>query len=104
VELLDNAAKFSPKGSPIIVRVKAEDGDVVISVEDKGPGVPANVQRRMFEPFSQGDMTSVRKVGGAGLGLAVVAGLVRSQGGRVEVQSKPGQGAVFRVVLPRSGL
>lgn len=103
VELLDNAAKFSPKGSPIFVRVKAEGGDVVISVEDKGPGVPQNVQRRMFQPFSQGDMTSVRKVGGAGLGLAVVAGLVRSQGGRVEVQSRPGEGAVFRVVLPRAG-
>lgn len=102
VELLDNAAKFSPPGEPIWVEARAEGDWIMITVEDKGPGIPDEMRDNMFKPFVQADMTAVRATGGAGLGLAVVAGLVQAQGGRVEVDTVVGEGSAFHIMLPRA--
>jgi PAS domain S-box-containing protein len=101
VELLDNAAKFSPPGAPIWVDAHLDGEDLVISVEDQGPGIPDSLRDGLFKPFVQADMTAVRSTGGAGLGLAVVSGLVQVQGGRVEVDSVVGEGSAFNIVMPR---
>jgi len=101
VELLDNAAKFSRPSEPILVETRVSGENVVLTVEDQGPGIPEAVRDHLFKPFVQGDMSSVRPAGGAGLGLAVVAGLVRAQGGRVEVDSVVGKGSAFHIVLAR---
>jgi signal transduction histidine kinase len=102
VELLDNAAKFSPPKAPIWVGARVEGQEVVITVEDKGPGIQDSVRDHLFRPFVQADMTAVRPTGGAGLGLAVVSGLVKAQGGRVEVDTVVGEGSAFHIVLPVS--
>ncbi len=103
VELLDNAAKYSPPDTPIVLRAWALDAQVIVEVEDLGPGIPENVRKDMFRPFVQADASSVRKTGGAGLGLAVVHGLVKAQEGRIEVESAAGKGSTVRVVLRRPG-
>jgi PAS domain S-box-containing protein len=102
VELLDNAAKFSPPGEPIWVEARAEGDWVMLTVEDKGPGIADEMRDSLFKPFVQADMTSVRATGGAGLGLAVVTGLVQAQGGRVELDSVVGEGSAFHILLPRA--
>lgn len=102
VELLDNAAKFSPPGEPIWVDARAEGEWLVLTIEDKGPGIADEMRDSLFKPFVQADMTSVRATGGAGLGLAVVVGLVQAQGGRVEVDSVVGEGSAFHILLPRA--
>lgn len=95
--LIGNAVKFSPPESRIEVRVAAEEGRVVIAVEDQGPGIPADLRDRLFEPFARG---RVRNAKGAGLGLAIVKNIVAGHGGDIRVESEPGQGAAFRVCLP----
>ena len=101
VELLDNAAKFSPRDAPIWVGVRSRAGATVITVEDRGPGIPDAMRDGLFRPFVQADMSAVRPAGGAGLGLAVVSGLVEAQGGRVELDSVMGQGTAMHIVLPQ---
>ncbi|MEV6239249.1 HAMP domain-containing sensor histidine kinase [Lentzea sp. NPDC051838] len=91
--LLDNALTHTPAGSPIEVRLT----DSVIEVADHGPGMSAEQVSRVFERFFRAD--SARGPGGTGLGLAIVAALVAAHGWRVEVDTAPGEGAVFRVRL-----
>jgi PAS domain S-box-containing protein len=102
VELLDNAAKFSPPSAPIWVDAHTDGDWVVLTIEDKGPGIADEMRDNLFKPFVQADMTAVRAAGGAGLGLAVVVGLVQAQGGRVEVDSVVGEGSAFHILLPRA--
>ncbi len=103
VELLDNAAKYSPPDGPIVLRAETMDGQVLIEVEDRGQGIPENIRKDVFKPFVQADSSSVRKTGGAGLGLSVAQGLVKAQGGRIELDSQVGKGTTVRIVLPRPG-
>jgi signal transduction histidine kinase len=100
VELLDNAAKFSSKDAPIWVGVRPDADSTVVTVEDRGPGIPDHLRDGLFKPFTQADMTAVRAAGGAGLGLAVVSGLLEAQGGRVEVDTVVGEGTAMHLVLP----
>ncbi|MFI6094380.1 sensor histidine kinase [Lentzea sp. NPDC051213] len=92
--LLDNALTHTPAGSPISVRLAPG----VIEVADHGPGMPAEQASRVFERFYRAD--SARGPGGTGLGLAIVAALVAAHGWRIELETAPGEGAVFRVLLP----
>lgn len=101
VELLDNAVKYSPPDTPITVRASPLDGQVLIEVEDRGQGIPENLRKDVFKPFVQADSSSVRKTGGAGLGLAVAQGLVKAQGGRLELDSEVGRGTTARIIMPR---
>lgn len=99
--LIGNAVKFSPPGSPVEVRVGRENGHVVISVEDHGPGIPADLLGKLFEPFTRG---RVREAKGAGLGLAIVKSIVAGHGGDIRVESEIGRGATFQVCLPLGGV
>lgn len=99
--LIGNAVKFSPPDSLVEVRVVLEKGReadrVVISVRDQGPGIPADLLDRLFEPFARGRSRGTQ---GAGLGLAIVKSILAGHGGDIRVESEPGQGAVFHARLP----
>src|SRR5215217_1239470 len=97
--LLANAARHTPTGTPVWVRVQAAGGDALMVVEDAGPGVPAEVRQAIFQPFQQGP-TITAHAPGSGIGLALVAHFAGMHGGRAWVQERPGGGASFRVFLP----
>jgi len=96
--LLVNAAKHTPEGTHIWVRVSAEPEGVVIVVEDAGPGVPEAVREAIFEPFQQGPQDQPSP--GAGIGLSLVARFADLHHGRAWVEDRPGGGASFHVLLP----
>jgi PAS domain S-box-containing protein len=100
VNLLDNAAKFSPEATTIQVTARAESGDAIIAVEDEGIGIPPQEQERVFERFHQGAVVSGKR--GTGIGLSIVRRYVELLGGKVWVESTPGQGAKFLFTLPLS--
>lgn len=100
--LLANAVKFSA-GTPITVRAVADATDLEITVADCGIGIPREAQVAIFEPFHQADATIGERFGGVGLGLHIVHRLLDMLGGTVTLESAPGEGATFRVRLPRAG-
>jgi heavy metal sensor kinase len=101
--LLHNAIKYTPpKGVIRVAATSNASGDAVIEVQDSGPGIPAVDQQRVFERFYRVDQARSRDTGGTGLGLAIARWTVEASGGRIELESMAGQGALFRVVLPRS--
>jgi two-component system OmpR family sensor kinase len=87
------------------VRVAADPGggSALLEVADAGPGMTADVADRIFERFYRADVSRTRASGGSGLGLSIVASLVQAHGGRIELDTAPGRGALFRVVLPVDG-
>lgn len=97
--LLTNALKFVPPGGTVTVLTGVEHGRAVMSVSDDGPGIPREEMHRVFERFYRGRRS---RAGGSGIGLAVVASLVRAHGGDVDVTSAPDHGARFCVRLPLS--
>lgn len=97
--LLVNAAKHTPPGTDVTVRLRSDDTDAVISVEDNGPGVPDELKETIFEPFRQGDVPSHSP--GTGVGLALVARFTELHGGEARVMDGEGGGAVFRLTLPK---
>ncbi|MEE1792345.1 HAMP domain-containing sensor histidine kinase [Streptomyces sp. BE308] len=100
--LVGNAVNHTPPGSGIRVGVGSLDGHAVIEIEDTGPGLTADEQKRVFERFYRADHSRSRTAGGgSGLGLAIVHALVSAHGGRIELRSEPGEGCCFRVLLPR---
>jgi signal transduction histidine kinase/ActR/RegA family two-component response regulator len=101
--LLTNAARYTDRGGNVKLSAWAEAGALVITVADDGIGIPAHLQARIFEPFTQLDAGGVgRAPSGLGIGLALVRTLVLLHGGTVEVKSDgPGAGSVFTVRLPR---
>ena len=101
--LLDNARVHTPASSRVRVTLRPDDGAVLLTVADEGPGLPAEVATRAFERFYRGDPSRSRSMGGAGLGLSIVAAIVESHGGTVNVRSEEGAGATFEVRLPVSG-
>ncbi len=99
--LLSNAIKFTPRGGRVEVRVERVDSHVEISVRDDGAGIEAEFLPYVFDRFSQADMSSTRKHGGLGLGLAIVRHLVELHGGTVAAESEgAGHGSTFKVTLP----
>jgi two-component system phosphate regulon sensor histidine kinase PhoR len=98
--LLDNALKYSPKGSCIDVSARRRDHEVEVSVRDNGPGIPAEDLPHIFERFYRVDKGRSRDKGGTGLGLSIVKHIVQLHGGRVWVESKVGQGTAFFFGLP----
>jgi signal transduction histidine kinase len=99
--LLSNADRFAPPGTPILVRVSHEEaGLVTIRVSDRGPGIPPEIRERIFERFFRGE--SDGKVGSTGLGLAIVKGLVEAHAGTVTVEDGPEPGAIFRFTIPEA--
>ncbi len=96
--LISNAVKFSPPGSPVEVSVDRAGAQVVFTVTDHGPGIPVADLGRIFERFYRSD--EARSVSGSGLGLSIVADFAKSAGGSVAALNKPGGGAVFTLTLP----
>lgn len=100
INLIENAIKYSSPGGEVRVHVAADDEQVVIEVRDSGVGIPAKYHDRIFERFYRVDKGRAREEGGTGLGLAIVRHLINRMGGSIEVESEPGEGALFRVLLP----
>lgn len=97
--LLENAAKYAPPGSPVAVRAFADQRQLMIEVADRGPGVPPAERQAIFQPFVRSS-TTPPGTPGSGLGLALVAAAARAHGGKVEVHTRDGGGAVFTLTLP----
>ena len=100
INLLNNAAKFTEKGSITIAAGPAEAGHFALSVADTGIGIPAQARDYIFEEFRQVDGSTTRKYGGTGLGLSISQKLARMLGGTIGVESEEGKGSVFTLVLP----
>ncbi len=96
--LIENAVKYSPIDEPVHVQVAQRNGEVLVSVRDRGPGVRAADQQLIFEKF--GRVAGGRSRPGSGLGLYIARSIAESHGGTLEVSSTPGQGATFTVTLP----
>jgi two-component system sensor histidine kinase KdpD len=108
INLLENAARYTPPGTAVAVRAWEADGAVCVEVADSGPGVPAEAEELVFRKFYRvaAAMTDDGSAApaGSGLGLAIAQGIVRAHGGRMWVEPRPGGGAAFRFTLPLSGL
>jgi PAS domain S-box-containing protein len=99
--LLNNAAKYTPRGGHIVLRVEPRSGEVAIKVRDNGHGIPPELLPQMFALFTQGDGTRHTGQGGLGIGLWLVKRLVEMHEGRIEAHSGgPGKGSTFTVLLP----
>lgn len=102
--LVSNALTHTPPGTPLELRVTRVDREgrpwVALEVADQGPGLPPDHAARVFERFYRADKGRSRATGGTGLGLSIVEAIVTAHGGRAEVDSTPGTGATFRVLLP----
>lgn len=98
--LVDNAAKYAASDSPIALSSTIRSGALEISVQDKGPGIPEEELPLIFERFHWVDKTRSRKLGGAGLGLAIARSIIEAHGGRIEVESQVGLGTTMTIVLP----
>jgi PAS domain S-box-containing protein len=97
--LVTNAAKYTPEGTPVGVYVRRQDDGVLIVVEDEGPGIPEALKEAVFEPFERGP-DAPRRAAGTGIGLSLVARFAELHGGRAWVENRPGGGSSFRVFLP----
>jgi signal transduction histidine kinase len=99
--LVDNAAKFGPEGGVVELEAAVRDGRVVIDVLDRGPGIPAEQQSRIFERFYRVDGAGRgRSTGGVGLGLSIAAAIVEGHGGHVAASDRVGGGTRMSVTLP----
>jgi signal transduction histidine kinase len=97
MNLLENARDAVAENGAVVVSAHHVDGRIELEVRDDGPGIPADLLPRIFDPhFST-------RSSGTGLGLAIVRRLVESWGGTVDVQSRPGEGTAFRVHIPQAG-
>ncbi len=99
VNLVDNAVKYSPPGSVVQLEAERQGAEVVVRVRDQGVGIDRAHLSRIFERFYRVDASRSRKVGGTGLGLAIVKHIAQAHGGRITVESTPGQGSVFSLYL-----
>jgi len=104
VNLLENAARYTPPGTPIAVAAWPDGGTVVAEVADRGPGLPAGDTELVFRKFYRAAGTSGgNAAGGAGLGLTICRGIVTAHGGRIWAEQRPGGGSTFRFTLPLDG-
>jgi two-component system phosphate regulon sensor histidine kinase PhoR len=101
--LVDNALKYTPRGGHVTVRLRRQEGSVLLEVEDSGPGIPPHARERVFERFFRVDAGRSRAAGGTGLGLSIVKHLVQALDGEVSVGEAPSGGSLFRVRLPAAG-
>ena len=98
--LLSNAAKFSPRGARVEVRLQRMHDAFRVSVSDPGPGIPEEFKPRVFDRFAQADSSTSRQRGGTGLGLAICKMIIDKLGGKIDFASAPGQGSTFYFDLP----
>jgi len=99
INLVGNAIKFTDAGE-VAIKAEANNGSFYVSVGDTGPGISTADQAKLFQEFQQADNTITRKKGGTGLGLAISKRIIEMHGGRIWVESQPGQGSTFTFTLP----
>lgn len=107
LNLLDNAIKYTAAGGSISLRCSAQDGTYLLAVQDSGPGIPPELQPRIFEPFFRADKARSRREqdgGGAGLGLSIGAWIAAAHGGKLELTQCDGNGSIFTATLPKRPL
>jgi len=102
LNLVDNAVKYSGQAKWVRIALWSRDHAVFLRVSDRGMGIPEAEQRRIFDKFYRSPAANQGDAGGAGLGLTVVQHIVDAHGGRIEVESKVGEGSCFTIVLPAS--
>jgi len=100
VNLLSNAMKFSPKKKEVTVKLFKDDGNAVLQVADKGIGISPKEFSKIFQRFYQSKNKIVSETRGSGLGLTLVKHITEAHGGRIQVESEPGKGSIFSVILP----
>jgi two-component system sensor histidine kinase KdpD len=98
INLVENAIRYTPAGSPIEIRAVRVDGGVEVDVADRGPGVAPGQEEHIFEKFRR---AAPRTTGGMGLGLTICRGIVSVHGGTIWCENRPDGGASFRFLLPR---
>jgi two-component system sensor histidine kinase KdpD len=96
INLLENAAKYAPASTPIDLAARVKDSAIMIEVADRGPGIPAGEEGKIFDKFYR---VHPHREGGVGLGLTICRGIVEAHGGRIWVDARPGGGSVFRFTL-----
>ncbi|HSL25347.1 MAG TPA: ATP-binding protein, partial [Acidimicrobiia bacterium] len=95
--LIDNAARYSTPGTPILVTLRPEEGSVTVAITDEGPGISREDQEKLFRPFARGTRSDT----GTGLGLAITRSIVHAHKGTIEVVSSPDGGTTMSVTIPR---
>ena len=100
VNLVDNAIRYTRPGGSVTISAEGNEAGASISVADTGIGIPEDEQARIFERFYRVDKGRSRESGGTGLGLSIVKHLVEAHGGKIAVESGPGEGSTFIVMLP----
>jgi two-component system, OmpR family, sensor histidine kinase KdpD len=100
VNLLENALRYSGAGSPLDISARVENGAVVVSVGDTGPGLAEGEEERVFEKLFRGSASATSGERGAGLGLAIARAIISAHGGRIWAENRPGGGASFSFLLP----
>ena len=98
VNLLENAAKYTPAGSAVEITASASSSSVALVVDDHGPGLPPGREEALFDKFERGSKESATP--GVGLGLAISRAIVQAHGGRIWVESEIGSGTTFHAALP----
>ena len=100
LNLLENAARYSPAGTPVVVELSRTNGSARLAVRDRGPGVAKDEQARIFERFVRGAAAQQSQKGGLGIGLYLCRLIVERHGGTIGVDSAPGEGACFWFEIP----
>jgi heavy metal sensor kinase len=103
LNLLDNAIKYSPAGSAVTLACRRDGGNYIVSVSDNGPGIPVELQSRVFERFFRGDKARVRadgEIGGAGLGLSIARWIAEAHHGQLVLTNSDSSGTIFTATLP----
>ncbi len=103
VNLIDNAIKYGPEHSDVIIQGQITRQHALIRVIDRGAGIPVEFRERIFERFYRLDKSRSRDLGGSGLGLSIVKHIAHAHGGSVNVQSEQGSGTVFTIEIPLEG-
>jgi signal transduction histidine kinase len=103
VNLLSNAGKYSPDGSPIHVAVQGAEGNVAWTVRDRGRGIKPADKARLFERFFVAQRARSDATAGVGLGLPITLAILQAHEGRIEVESRPGHGSTFTMIVPAVG-
>jgi signal transduction histidine kinase len=101
--LLDNAVKYSPGRPAVWIELAREGKRIALRVRDQGPGIPVEEQKEIFNKFVRGSSAQASNVKGTGIGLAIVRHMIRAHGGEVRVESRPGEGSTFTILLPLEG-
>jgi heavy metal sensor kinase len=100
LNLMDNGIKYTPSAGTVKVSLKRKEESAIISVEDTGPGISPEEQSQIFHRFYRSPEARSKGKGGSGLGLSIARSIAEAHGGRIELESTPGKGSIFRVYLP----